>query len=439
MEQGQVTIKQENKKYNYNIFISLIYSLTVIIIGFTGFMNDQPLADILKFILLMIIIITILFNVMKLYQIELLQDNLNLIVFCSGYFISLIGIMLSTNYEVYNLWMIGSAFIAVLIYPYFGLTFHFIFTFLFSAVNNPGMEYFAFYFIIGAIICMLAEHIVNPKTIIYVILITLSINVTLIFILHNFNFATSMDGNAFYSVLSTLAVIGVTFFANKLIRKESSKVPLQNRQDTLEIQATELVQASEKAHTTETLSIGKEVQPVVEKVESSGIAKLDEVMNGEYELLKRLSNHSKNLYIHSVDVGEMSARAAKLVNGKEEIARAGGLYHEIGRINGKNYIEEGVMLATEQRFPQAVIDIIKQHNSKFEKPRSAEAAIVMLTDSILSTMEYIASMPNKKEIAPEDLVDNIFQIRLSKGTLDESGITAGELKILKEFYIKNCF
>lgn len=417
MDAGQEIQKMEGNKTYYNIYLGLLYCLTSIIIGVTGFINQQPIADILKFILLMVILITILFHVMKLYHIELFNKQANLIFFGCGFFISLIGVMLSTNYAVYNWWMIGSALIAVLIYPYFGLIFHLIFTFLFCAVNNPGMEYFAYYFIIGSIICVLANYIINTKTIGYVIMITLSIHVTLIFIIHNFNFTASMNLNAIISLVSTLTVIGLAYLIYRF---------------SIPILETDKIKEKDEDEEGEEIIVN-------DKKESDEQLKLDVIMNGEYELIRRLSNYSKNLYIHSVDVGEMSARAARLIHANEDIARAGGLYHEIGRINGKNYIEEGVKIAVEQRFPDSVIQIIKQHNIKFEKPKSKEAAIVMLTDSVLSTMEYISSMPNKKNITPQELVESIFQIRLSKGTLEESGINVEEFKILKEFYIQNCF
>jgi putative nucleotidyltransferase with HDIG domain len=155
----------------------------------------------------------------------------------------------------------------------------------------------------------------------------------------------------------------------------------------------------------------------------------------ENDLMKRLKQCSEALYEHALYIGDLSCRAALTVGANELLAKAGGYYHEIGKINGKNYIEEGLIIADDYAFPKELKAILKEHNIKYEKPGSIEAAIVMLSDSVVSTIEYIEKMGDHKYTTVK-VIDNIFQMRMEKGTFDASELSLKAFKTLKEFYQK---
>ena len=120
------------------------------------------------------------------------------------------------------------------------------------------------------------------------------------------------------------------------------------------------------------------------------------------------------------------------------------MYHEIGRLISKEYIEAGVTLLTEHQFPSEVIEVVRQHNAKIEQPKSKEAAIVMMSESIVSTIAYFEKEKKKAKEAGAayteqpsgKIIENIFEIRFNKGSLDESGITIMEYKKLKQYYLE---
>ena len=146
-----------------------------------------------------------------------------------------------------------------------------------------------------------------------------------------------------------------------------------------------------------------------------------------------MKNYSENLYKHCKLIGDLSVRAANYIDADEDLARAGGYYHEVGKIIGKNYIEEGLKLAEEYSFPEKLKEIIKQHNIKYDKPTFIEAAIVMISDNVATTIEYIDKTGDQK-FTSDKIIDNIFRIRMDKGTFDESGLSVRDFKLLKEFY-----
>ena len=82
---------------------------------------------------------------------------------------------------------------------------------------------------------------------------------------------------------------------------------------------------------------------------------------------------------------------------------------------------------------------MRQHSTGFELPKSAEAAVVMLCDCIISTSEYLTKSGRRAKISDTQLVTSIFQNRLEKGNLQYAGMTVEQIQTLKEFYIENTF
>ena len=167
---------------------------------------------------------------------------------------------------------------------------------------------------------------------------------------------------------------------------------------------------------------------------------LSNVLEADYGLLLRLQEYSGQLFVHSMRISTVSAQVARYMGGNVELAQAGGLYHEIGRITGeKDYVTAGVRLMEENDFPEDLIDVIRQHSTGREKPKSLEAVIVMFTDCIISTSEYLERTGKRDAISDEKLVDSIFQNRIAKGTLSKSGLSGEQIERLRLFFIKQYF
>ena len=167
---------------------------------------------------------------------------------------------------------------------------------------------------------------------------------------------------------------------------------------------------------------------------------MSEVLDLNNGLMLQLREYSEELYKHSVKIGKLSGAAAEYVEADRELAIAGGYYHEIGRIrDDKNYIDACVEIAKENGFSQQLIDVIRQHSTVSDKPKSVEAAIVMLSDCIVSTSDYLENSGKRQAISDERLVKSIFVNRISKGNLAEADVSEEIIQKLQDFYIKNAF
>lgn len=204
--------------------------------------------------------------------------------------------------------------------------------------------------------------------------------------------------------------------------------------------------------------------------------KLSELANPENKLLKRLLVEAPGTYHHSLTVANISEIAARSINADSVLARVGAYYHDVGKLRHPlyfrenqydknahdsltpeesaaliiNHVTEGVEIATKNRIPQNIIDIIAQHHgtttagyflirakeknadvdeSKFTYPgpvpQTKEAAIVMLADSCEAA---VRSIEDKTEGKIEAMVRRIATERVNAGQFSECNMTFQELE-----------
>lgn len=187
------------------------------------------------------------------------------------------------------------------------------------------------------------------------------------------------------------------------------------------------------------ISLAEEAFVKEEKVNKKLEAEIMGFMQDDFPLIQKLKEHEA-LYHHSYEISRISTLAAKCIGCNSVLAGAGGMYHEVGRmVSSDGYMECNMKLAREHGFPEELKSVIKQHNTGSEVPKSPEAAIVMLSDCIVSTGEFLERSGRRAKVSDEELVKGIFMNRKSKGSLEQSGLSDEQLDLLEEFYISNTF
>ncbi|NLO90082.1 MAG: HDIG domain-containing protein [Clostridia bacterium] len=215
--------------------------------------------------------------------------------------------------------------------------------------------------------------------------------------------------------------------------------------------------------------------------------KLLELSNPNQPLLKRLMIEAPGTYHHSVMVANLAERAADATGADPLLTRVGAYYHDIGKLkrpyffienqvaneNPHNklspslstlvitsHVKDGVELAKENNLPQEVIDIIEQHHGtslvsyfyhkamesdncegvseidfRYEgpKPRTKEAAIVMLADTVEAA---VRSLPSTAQGKLEGCVKRMIRDRLEDGQLEESELTFRELEVITKVFVR---
>lgn len=224
------------------------------------------------------------------------------------------------------------------------------------------------------------------------------------------------------------------------------------------------------------------ILPGVEKLFSitTGM-KLIELRDPRQPLLRELQQRAPGTYSHSMTVATLAESAADAVGADGLEVYVGALYHDVGKMNKPDYfvenqppgfnrhdklsptmsllvivghVKDGVELAREYGLPRSLYHYIESHHgttlveyfyrqaqkradlsgeerpSETEyrypgpKPRTREAAILMLCDAVESATRALTD-PTPSRI--EALVHELAMKRLTDGQFDESGLTFREL------------
>jgi hypothetical protein len=209
--------------------------------------------------------------------------------------------------------------------------------------------------------------------------------------------------------------------------------------------------------------------------------------NPNEPLLKRLLVDAPGTYHHSILVGNLAEAAAQVVHADPLLVRVGAYYHDIGKIKrpyffienqiGKDnphskiapslstliitsHVKDGMEQAREHKLPASVQAIIEQHHGtslvayfyqralesdraemvteadfRYDspKPRTKEAALVMLADSVEAAVRSLQK-PTPGRL--ESLTRKIIKERLHDGQLDECDLTFKDLTIITDTFVQ---
>ncbi len=205
-------------------------------------------------------------------------------------------------------------------------------------------------------------------------------------------------------------------------------------------------------------------------------------------VLHDLLQRAPGTYHHSLMVSSLAEQAAEQIGADALLVRVGGLYHDVGKMlqpeyfienqqSGSNghdqldpqnsaqiiigHVKKGLDLARKQGLPREVHAFIAEHHGttlvRFfyheaveraggsaqvdeaafrypgPRPRSKEAALVMLADGCEATVR--AENPDSIE-ATTKIVEGIIMDRVNSGELDDSGLTVRELNVIRDTFVR---
>lgn len=202
-------------------------------------------------------------------------------------------------------------------------------------------------------------------------------------------------------------------------------------------------------------------------------AKLMELSNPNQPLLRRLMIETPGTYHHSMIVANLAEAAAEVVGANALLVRVGAYYHDIGKLMRPMYFKEnqigenphdrtdprvstailtahtrdGAELARKHHLPEPIIDMICQHHGdtpvmyfyakavkllgeenvdiadfRYDgpKPQTAEAAILMLSDTVEAAVRSIPE-PTREKISA--MIRKLVRGKMEDGQLDECTLT----------------
>ena len=218
--------------------------------------------------------------------------------------------------------------------------------------------------------------------------------------------------------------------------------------------------------------------------------RLLELSNLNSPILRRLAVEAPGTYHHSLMLATFAEAAAESIGANPLVARVGAYYHDIGKLAKPEYfvenqsyggnrheelspsmscliisshIKEGLHLAKMAGLPPRISDMIPQHHgtrvmtffygkaldaaggdkSKVveadfrypgPRPRSREAAILMMADSVEAASRTLGEAPAPAQI--EGMIDRVVDDIVADGQFDECDIALRDIRRVKDSFFK---
>lgn len=214
--------------------------------------------------------------------------------------------------------------------------------------------------------------------------------------------------------------------------------------------------------------------------------RLQELADPSNPLLQEFTRLAPSTWTHTLMVASLAEKACERLGLNTMLTRTGVYYHDIGKMRNAGYFVEnqhliprpenidknnpeaaarviidhvldGIKLAREIRLPREVMAFIPEHHGTstmsffyhkaLEKsrrkvnrerfrypgpvPQSKETGIVMIADSLEAASR---SLDEITEDSVDALVQKIINIKLAENQLDESGLTLGDLNVVRRAF-----
>lgn len=227
------------------------------------------------------------------------------------------------------------------------------------------------------------------------------------------------------------------------------------------------------------------------------VLQLLELSSPSHPLLRRLMQEAPGTYYHSIIVGNLAERAAEVIGADPLLVRVGAYYHDIGKLvrpyffidnqAGRSnihdelppstsarivtdHVADGIELARKYRLPEQIVEFIPQHHGTTlaayfyrralqedetvnaddfrypgPRPRSREAAILMLADSVEAKIRAMSQAGKLREALEANkehggdplakLVAETIEERVRDGQLEESDLAFRDLKAIQQAFV----
>ena len=225
--------------------------------------------------------------------------------------------------------------------------------------------------------------------------------------------------------------------------------------------------------------------PLEYMLNTASVFRLMDLSDTNAALLKKMCITASGTYQHSMMVSQLAEFACREIGANPLIARVGGYYHDIGKIDQseyfvenqqgeserkndinpnlyttiiKSHVKKGIEKARQMHLPQVIIDVIAEHhgnsviqyfyNEAKEKdptlspedfaypgkpPTSKESGVVMLADTVEAACH---TLKNPSIPRLETFITTLINAKIEAHQLDYCDLTYRDLTKIKESFVQ---
>lgn len=224
--------------------------------------------------------------------------------------------------------------------------------------------------------------------------------------------------------------------------------------------------------------------PLETILNTASVFRLMDLSDNNTPIFKQMQIQANGTYNHSMMVAQLAESACREINANPILARVGGYYHDIGKIEQseyfvenqlnmqnkhndinptlsasviKSHVRKGIEKGHQLHLPQAVIDIIAEHhgnsiityfyNEATKKdatlspedfaypgnpPSSKESGVVMLADIVEAACH---TLENPTSGRLEKFISNLISQKIEHGQLDNCELTFSDIAKIKKSFV----
>ncbi len=172
------------------------------------------------------------------------------------------------------------------------------------------------------------------------------------------------------------------------------------------------------------------------KTDYGEIDSIEKILKEDYPLVMDIKNYSKAEYVHAMKAATIARKCAAEIGADEMVATASGFYYRLGILEGEPFVENGVRLAEEKCFPEAIIKILSEYNGEERLPSSKESAIVHMVDACLKKIEMLSGHNLSSSWNQDMVIYQTLNEISSTGIYDESGLSMNQFLKIRDLLVR---
>lgn len=157
-----------------------------------------------------------------------------------------------------------------------------------------------------------------------------------------------------------------------------------------------------------------------------------QINNPEHKLLAQLKKNNKEVYMNAVHTAYLSEKISRKIKIDTALAKAGGYYHKIGVLEGTDTIENTLKVGRDNKFPKPLMKLLEEYGDKKCGRLSKEAAVVQLSDAVVSYISHMFLENNDAVPDYEKIIDTMISKKMHRRDWRGCELTVDELCKIRE-------
>ncbi len=156
----------------------------------------------------------------------------------------------------------------------------------------------------------------------------------------------------------------------------------------------------------------------------------------ECALMVELKEKQPDVYLHTVHVAYLSDKLSTALKLDGQCIKTMSYYYKIGLLQGEINYENTLKSIEDYDFPTVTYGYLKDVIENANCPETKEAFVVLISEMIISSMEYLHSKNPGKEIQYEQVITALLKKKMDSNFPRKCGISYGEAEIIKHILLE---